>query len=221
MIYILRLQGGHYYVGKSDNVIARYQQHLNGNGSAWTKKHPPISLEKTIENTSPFDEDNYTKQYMATYGIDKVRGGSYANIVLTDEQMTTLTREIRGAEDKCQRCDRAGHFMANCYAKTPRISTPYRKKRVESSEEESEEESDEESEEESDEEYECDYCDRTFTTQFGCSNHEKSCVVKMAMQQVLTHNVRTSYKDVCYRCGREGHYATDCYASRDVHGERI
>ena len=43
-IYILRLEGGKYYVGKSDNPTKRYQEHLNGSGSAWTKKYPPISV---------------------------------------------------------------------------------------------------------------------------------------------------------------------------------
>jgi type VI protein secretion system component Hcp len=89
----LYIECGRYYVGKSENVIARYQQHLDGKGSAWTKKHKPIRLKKTIDNASPFDEDNYTKQYMVLHGIDKVRGGSYANV--------TLTREILGADDKC------------------------------------------------------------------------------------------------------------------------
>ena len=45
-IYILRLQGGRYYVGKSDNVLDRYQQHYNGNGSAWTNKYKPLIIEK-------------------------------------------------------------------------------------------------------------------------------------------------------------------------------
>ena len=79
-IYVLRLEGDRYYIGKSDNVMNRYQQHLNGNGSAWTRKYKPVSLEKTIENVSSFEEDKITKEYMSTYGIDKVRGGSYVEV---------------------------------------------------------------------------------------------------------------------------------------------
>lgn len=117
-IYIIRLQGGHYYVGKSDNVMQRYKQHLDGKGSTWTKMYRPVSVERTIESQTSFDEDNYTKEYMKKYGVDKVRGGSYANIVLTDEQEATLRREFRGADDRCQRCGRTGHFIGTCYAKT-------------------------------------------------------------------------------------------------------
>ena len=41
-IYVLKLQGGRYYVGKSQDVIGRYKQHMDGKGSAWTKKYKPI-----------------------------------------------------------------------------------------------------------------------------------------------------------------------------------
>lgn len=117
-IYILRLQGGRYYVGKSDNVMKRYEQHIAGLGSAWTKKYKPISVEKVIENVSPFDEDKFTKEYMAKYGIDKVRGGTYVSVELDDFQKEALNTEIWGAQDKCTLCGRKGHFVKDCYAKT-------------------------------------------------------------------------------------------------------
>ena len=59
-IYVLRLEGNRYYVGKSNDVVTRYQQHINGYGSAWTRKYKPISLEKTIKNVSSFEEDKIT-----------------------------------------------------------------------------------------------------------------------------------------------------------------
>ena len=117
-IYVLRLQGGRYYIGKSDNVLNRYHQHLNGAGSAWTKKYTPVLLVKTIENVSPFEEDKVTKEYMCKYGIDKVRGGSYVEVELDDLQIESLTREIWSAKDLCTNCGREGHFVKNCFAST-------------------------------------------------------------------------------------------------------
>ena len=76
-IYILSLEGGNYYVGKSDNPAQRFIQHINGEGAAWTKKHRPLKLLNIYENQSPFDEDKHVKELMAKYGIDKVRGGTY------------------------------------------------------------------------------------------------------------------------------------------------
>ena len=117
-IYVLRLAGGRYYIGKSDHVMKRYQQHLDGSGSAWTRKYKPVSLEKTIENTSPFEEDKVTKEYMSRYGVDKVRGGSYVELELSESQTDSLQRELWAAKDLCTRCGRSGHFVKDCHATT-------------------------------------------------------------------------------------------------------
>jgi predicted GIY-YIG superfamily endonuclease len=185
-IYVLKLEGERYYIGKSNNVTKRYQQHLNGEGSAWTKKYKPINLEKTIKNVSVFEEDKITKEYMIKYGIDKVRGGSYVEINLSDFQLDALKMEIFAAYDACTRCGRKGHFIKDCYAKTDSMGN-----NIDS--------------DDSDEDIEwcCEYCDRTFTTEFGCNIHEKSCIEK---------------KNSCYRCGRLGHYSTECYASKHIKG---
>jgi len=114
-IYILELQDGNYYIGKTSNVIQRYQQHLNGDGSAWTRAYPPISLVKTIENASAFDEDKVTKEYMAKYGIDKVRGGTYVQINLSIAHKQVLQKEIWSAKGVCTGCGKHGHFIKDCY----------------------------------------------------------------------------------------------------------
>ena len=113
-IYILRLAGGNYYVGKSADPMARYEKHLTGRGSAWTCAHRPVAVERIIRGASAFDEDRYTKEYMAKYGIDKVRGGTYVSLSLSVAQRTALQQEIRGATDSCTKCGNKGHFAANC-----------------------------------------------------------------------------------------------------------
>jgi predicted GIY-YIG superfamily endonuclease len=115
-IYILKLRGGKYYVGKSDNVQKRFEQHLEGKGSAWTKKYSPIKIERTIPNSSPFEEDRYVKEYMAKYGVENVRGGTYTQFVLSSETIKHLQQEIRGTSDKCFKCGNSGHFANRCDA---------------------------------------------------------------------------------------------------------
>jgi len=117
-IYVLSLEGGRYYVGKSQNIYSRYQEHLNGNGSSWTKKYRPVSLVKSLEGVSPFEEDKVTKEYMARYGIDKVRGGSYVEVELSEIQKEALKKEIRAAKDLCTKCGRGGHWAKDCRART-------------------------------------------------------------------------------------------------------
>ena len=116
-VYVLRLEGGNYYVGKSDNVMNRYQQHLNGSGSAWTRKHKPLALEKVHENVSPLQENSITKMLMSNHGIDKVRGGSYCEIELSAFQIETIKKEIWGPKHYCSECGRKGHWFKDCYAK--------------------------------------------------------------------------------------------------------
>ena len=116
-IYILKLEGGNYYVGKSDNPAQRFIQHINGEGATWTKKHRPLKLLNIIPNASGFDEDKHVKELMAKYGIDKVRGGTYVQDKLSAAQEEMLNKEIRGATDCCTKCGKTGHFVSNCYAR--------------------------------------------------------------------------------------------------------
>ena len=108
-------------------------------------------------------------------------GNSEPSIDIPSATISVLQHEILGNTDKCYNCGLPGHFTNNCKKQTL-------KKEIVKEEYE----------------YECDYCDRTFTTQFGCSVHEKSCQ-KTAVPE-------------CFRCGRVGHFKQDCYARTHENG---
>ena len=118
-IYVLRLQGGNYYVGKTEDLVSRLKAHMEGVGSAWTKKYKVLEVEKIKEHQSPFEEDKLVKEYMSRYGIMKVRGGSYSSINLSSEQIDAIKHEIRGATDLCSSCGKSGHFAASCFKEKP------------------------------------------------------------------------------------------------------
>jgi len=118
-IYVLRLESGKWYVGKtSKDVKTRFKEHATGRGSAWTDLHKPVRIEKIIDNAGAFDEDKVTKEYMAKYGIDNVRGGSYVQPDLDEVQTYTVQKEIWAASDCCTNCGRHSHFVSRCYALT-------------------------------------------------------------------------------------------------------
>lgn len=137
-IYILKCQNDKFYIGKTSRSIEeRIQEHgifsgsssglagwtgsafsgsgLTGSasGSAWTRLHKPIHLIDSFEEKSIFDEDNTTKKYMMKYGIQNVRGGSYATIELTKNQILFLKREFRGIRGKCYSCG-GNHYISDC-----------------------------------------------------------------------------------------------------------
>ena len=115
-IYVLKLEDNCWYVGRSVDVAKRVESHFLQQGSAWTKIHKPISLEKTYTAASAFDEDYYVNQYMLKYGRDKVRGGTYSQPKLESSLTKVIQRELWGAQDLCFLCGRP-HFVTNCYAR--------------------------------------------------------------------------------------------------------
>tara|TARA_B100001175_G_C19280146_1_gene528392 strand:- start:31 stop:777 length:747 start_codon:yes stop_codon:yes gene_type:complete len=51
---------------------------------------------------------------MNSKGIDNVRGGSFSQIELSDEQIELINKMLRGANDECFNCGKSGHFSKEC-----------------------------------------------------------------------------------------------------------
>lgn len=116
-IYILKLRGSKYYVGKTSNIEKRMAQHRRGSGSSWTKKYPMEKLLRVFRNCDSYDEDKFTLKLMDLYGIENVRGGSYVKPVLSSEDIDSITSRIRMATDRCLKCGSSRHFAYRCRVK--------------------------------------------------------------------------------------------------------
>jgi predicted GIY-YIG superfamily endonuclease len=152
-LYVLQLESGKYYVGKTASPSDRYKQHLAGTGAAWTKKFKPVKMIEVRSLKDAHDETNTTKDLMKKYGVDNVRGGAYTTVSLDDATKAVLEREFRSGNDKCFKCGLGGHFASRCPITVREES--------------------EESEEE--EVWECSYCPRQFKSERRAEIHEDSC----------------------------------------------
>jgi len=174
-IYVLKLQGNKYYVGKSQDVIGRYQQHMNGQGSAWTKKYKPMSLVESRDGVSPFEEDKVVKEYMAKYGIKNVRGGAYVTEELDEAQEYVLQKEIWAVTDSCTECGRKGHWAKDCNAKTDINGNSLIA-------------------------YACEKCEKEFEDEKKCETHERYCGTRtQSTIQCYSCGKPGHYASSCYR----------------------
>ena len=43
-VYVLECNNGSYYIGQTENIVKRWNEHISGKGADWTKAHKPIKI---------------------------------------------------------------------------------------------------------------------------------------------------------------------------------
>jgi predicted GIY-YIG superfamily endonuclease len=124
-VYVLELAQGRVYVGHSCDVRRRIQQHMSGQGSAFTKCYPPtgIMLPRLgcVTGSAEAAERDETLRYMFLRGIGHVRGWRYVRVTMPDDELQDAEENIRELFDLCRRCGHPGHFITHCKANFDRL----------------------------------------------------------------------------------------------------
>lgn len=123
-IYIIQLEKGKWYIGRSTNVEERFKQHQNEQGTDWTREYKPIAGYYRRISILIYDENNITLHIMWYYGIENVRGGEYTNRTLNNDDLREISRLMRGVRNLCRKCGERGHYAAICGLADTTIHSP-------------------------------------------------------------------------------------------------
>lgn len=107
-IYVLKLDGDNYYVGKSKDPLRRLLAHFRGNKDSpiWIQEHKAISLVTIVESVYTDHEEIVAREYVRRYGQDKVRGTKCGRAKVTSLSQNTV-------------CEQCGHSVTTHRAPAP------------------------------------------------------------------------------------------------------
>ncbi len=190
-IYILELQNNKYYVGKTNNINIRIEEHFTNNGSQWTQKYKPINILEVIPDFDDFDEDKYVLKMMNEKGIKNVRGGSFSQINLSNDNISFISRMLETSNDKCYICGSIEHFANNCFSKKIINNKKDGK---------------------------CDCISSLWSPHRISKCLIKNIANFFDDEEEDIEKIKCMN---CYRCGRKGHFSKNCYAKTNIKGENI
>lgn len=95
-VYVMKCIEDKYYVGQTDNIVRRFDEHKSGRGASWTKLYPAEAIIKLVETTGmDFVELSVTLETMNKYGVANVRGGPFAHVELSQTDIKSIFNILR------------------------------------------------------------------------------------------------------------------------------
>jgi len=104
--FAIRFKNGSYFITSADDPQLTFNDFLR-------RGFYPISIESVINNSESYHEWALFREYLAKYGIEKVRGASYTEFILTDIQRNTLLQFINSWSPAKEKPDSEMDLIAN------------------------------------------------------------------------------------------------------------
>ena len=98
-VYVLELEDGRFYVGRTQRTFQRFEQHVTGRGARWTRLHPVKDLHAFHPNMNEDDEDRITLRDDAHPRHRQGRGGSWARLTLSAKDRLEIERQLSSHRD--------------------------------------------------------------------------------------------------------------------------
>jgi predicted GIY-YIG superfamily endonuclease len=193
-VYVLKCTHGKYYVGLTEDPSYRIEEHFAGDGSGWTQLYKPVKVLSVIRRCELEDEKDVTLKYMKKYGMDNVRGGPFSTLDLPDSFNDMIKQLVVHTEDACYKCGSKEHYGNNC-----RRDNSYDG-----------------------------YTTTTLSLVYGNKDLEHKLLDKLIDLKISRYGSglpAMQNQDVtanaCFRCGREGHFTSSCYAHTHIDGRAL
>ncbi|AYV84267.1 MAG: GIY-YIG nuclease [Hyperionvirus sp.] len=93
-LYEIELDDNHYYICALKSEVDCLANLLSKTDSEWLHAHKPSRIIEQNSIRDHFEVDKRTLYYMAKYGIESTRGGSFQKKILTDDQRELLANMI-------------------------------------------------------------------------------------------------------------------------------
>ena len=120
-VYTIQDSTGKVYVGKSNNIEKRIEEHKQGLGTAFLSKNG-ITQIQTVTSGSKNDMESWERAETLTQmyhrGITRVRGWMFTTSSLSEHQVQDAFGQICEKFDLCRKCGRNSHFISSCFAKS-------------------------------------------------------------------------------------------------------
>ena len=201
MLYVLELEDGFFYVGKTYFPTVRKSVHLTVGGCEWTKLHKPKRVMFEIEGDSEESENILTLQIMYKFGWQQVRGGRWSSKHLHTsplELKELIHDDSNSIIEYCVICNETGHFMSSCNKKNIDIKC-HRCQQMGHLKNQCLNK------------VQCFQCKQPGHMSDMCPNLDKAtCFLCGESGHFKNDCLKNTNKEVCFNCGLTSHFASKC-----------